>query len=191
MLSGVMLLACTGPAFADNIVHDRKRFFAGAGGGVGFSDVNSVVFSAKPNEEVGFKGDLRFGWGLASSWAVSVENALWWRSDSQARGLLSNHDIALTYFLRGWGLYGRAGVGLGRVDMQWEGLSARESGNNSGLGYMFAVGNEWRVNYHMAIMWQASVNVINVTPGVPYEAPLTFSAFTVQLNWYSAEQRPR
>ena len=78
-----------------------------------------------------------------------------------------------------------------RVDMQWEGLTARESGNNTGLGYMFAVGNEWRVNLHMAVMWQMSINVINVTPGAPYEAPLTFSALTVQLNWYSAEQRPR
>jgi hypothetical protein len=201
MIAGLLLVAsavATSHAWALED-HHRPGWLVGIGYGGGsgqFTDGQGQ--SATP--ERGPTPQIRIGHSLARRWILGVNYEGWFfeQGDVTEKNRYSLQNLAATatffpgnplnasggFFLRGgaglaWGRY--ANVPLEYVD----GVLTQQHGtatNETGLGFVFGAGYEFRVTRHFAAGLSASANYLTISQDL-FDDGLYFP-LALNLNWY-------
>jgi len=168
--------------------HDRHGFCIGFGVGLGSVSVHAPGWQ---ENGAGLVGDFRLGWALRPELVLGLEVAGVTGDPARCSVLAA----AATYHPGNFGLYLRAGAGLGFaseqvlivLDKPGRGNAPQISqsvdslNDRNGAGFLGAVGYEWRLTRRFALGPQA--NFVYVYPGA--NRVDTFSvSYTTEFNWY-------
>jgi len=194
--AALILQALLGSAFFTTAAagahpHARTGFLVGFGTGLGTLQ-NDLIPGYWHGTGLALAADFRLGWALRPDLTVGYESAAVWGD----LGFCSVHTAGITYYPRNFGFYVRAGAGFGVVTNDRvvllpkvappdgrRGLEGRESvaDNRRGVGFLGAVGYEFRLTRRFALAPQANWIFVGVGPDRIHTRA---KCFATQLNWY-------
>jgi len=145
------------------------------------------VGALESNRESSVSGNLRFGWSVANNLAIGLEATSW----SKKYDVTTNQDLnltasvttlALTYFPGNMGLFVRGGLGFSTARAELNGGSNSVEHTENGLGFLGALGYEWRLTEKFAFGPQVQWAYLNIEDEVLQSAD--FMSLTAQATWY-------
>jgi hypothetical protein len=86
----------------------------------------------------------------------------------------------VTWYPSGLGLFLRGGFGVGQVEAEAEFDNVTVTATNSGIGFLAAIGHEWRLTDKFALGPQVDFGWTDVGDGLT----ANFINLTLGLNWY-------
>ena len=174
------------PAMAGDHPQNRTGFFIGLG--LGWGNLGADLGSLDTDRQNSVSGNFRFGWSVADNVAIGLE-ASSWTKQYEITG--TNQDLnltatvttfAVTFFPGNMGLFFRGGLGFATAREKLEGGGVSLEGTESGLGFLGAMGYEWRLTEKFALGPQAQWAYLNI--GEPGLESIDFVSITAQATWY-------
>jgi hypothetical protein len=189
ILALCLLIACSlvavSPAAAGDHPQSRTGFFVGLG--LGWGNMGADLGSVEVDRQNSVSGNLRFGWSVANNLALGLEVTSW----SKNYEITTNQDLnltagvttfALTYFPGNMGLFVRGGLGFSSARTELKSGSSSVDHTENGLGFLGAVGYEWRLTNKFALGPQVQWAYLNIEDQVLES--LDFMSVTAQATWY-------
>jgi hypothetical protein len=163
----------------------RRSWYIAAGGGWGNGHAELTVVE-KIDRQNGVIGFFRFGRAIKDKFAIGIESSIWEKivQDRNIKWNLTTIAVTGTYFVKGSGIYARAGAGLGYSSFE------RDQSNNgneveqdrAGLEILGALGYEYRLLPNLALGPQADFKYIDIGGNISTKADLF--ALSAQVTWY-------
>jgi hypothetical protein len=164
------LLAVAAPvALSAQHAQVRQGFWIGFGFGYGSLGVSDCEECGR---EGGLAGFLKLGGTLSDNWLLGFESNSWIEEEFDTMFSVSASTAALYYYPNpATGLHLKGGLGIGHIDVE-------DVGDETGLGFMIGVGNDFRVGRNISIVpvvtWylgdfdDGSTNVLLLGAGVTF-----------------------
>jgi hypothetical protein len=143
--------------------------------------------SLEADRQNSVSGNFRFGWAVANNLALGLEATSW----SKNYDIATNQDLnltasvttfALTYFPGNMGFFVRGGLGFSAARTELRSGSSSVDHTENGLGFLGAVGYEWRLTEKFALGPQAQWAYLNIEDQVLDS--VDFVSLTAQATWY-------
>ena len=175
------------PAMAGNHEHSRSGFYLGLG--LGWGNAGAEINGTEdPDRANSGSGNFRFGWSVADNLTLGLESTSWFKNydieginaDLSLTGTVT--ALALTYFPGNMGLYMRGGMGIATGTVEVTQGTASVSETETGLGWLGALGYEWRFTEKFALGPQFQYAYLNIE-GDGTEK-VDFVSLTAQATWY-------
>jgi hypothetical protein len=165
--------------------HERNGFFIGFGLGGG-SDEEKYK-GLDDDSGGGGVGNFRIGGALNRTFALGLETTGFTRqTDIAGGGTLQRNAtvaaLAATVFPTQGGYYLRGGVGFARVSAEYRDAGLTLSGDEGGLGVLFATGYEFRLTPKFALAPQFEVAGAAIDGDVV--DTVSWWGLSAQLNWW-------
>jgi len=143
--------------------------------------------SLDADRENSVSGNFRFGWSVADNLALGLEATSWSKdyavADNTNLNLMASvTTLALTYFPGNMGLFVRGGLGFSTARAELRMGSSSVEHTEGGMGFLGAVGYEWRLTKKFALGPQVQWAYLNVEDEVLQSAD--FMSVTAQATWY-------
>jgi hypothetical protein len=178
-------LAAVSPAAAGDHPQSRTGFFVGLG--LGWGNMGADLGSVEVDRQSSVSGNFRFGWSVADNLALGLEATSW----SKNYAITTNQDLnltagvtafALTYFPGNMGLFIRGGLGFSSARTEFKSGSNSVDHTENGLGFLGAVGYEWRLTQKFALGPQVQWAYLSIEDQALKS--LDFMSLTAQATWY-------
>lgn len=165
--------------------HERNGFYIGFGVGGGGDEERYKGLG--DDSGGGGVGNFRIGGALNPTIAIGLESAAFTRQTDVAGGgtLTRTASVAAfgaTVFPTQGGYYLRGGVGFARVSAEYREGGLTLSGDENGLGMLFATGYEFRLTPKFALAPQFEVAGAAIDEEVVDS--VTWWGLSAQLNWW-------